>query len=85
MSSVDLFPGQWQPQVVLMAALEVGLIEALLDRPQPPAEVAQKLGLDERAEWRWSARRGCSAPSATPTPGTCGTVDSWPARSSSDR
>ncbi len=29
----DLFPGQWQPQVVLMAALEVGLIQALLDRP----------------------------------------------------
>lgn len=52
MASVDLFPGQWQPQVVLMAALEVGLIEALLDRPQPPAKVAQKLALDERATVR---------------------------------
>jgi hypothetical protein len=52
MSSVDLFSGQWQPLVVLMAALEVGLIEALLDRPQPPTEVARKLGLDGRATWR---------------------------------
>jgi hypothetical protein len=51
-ASIDLFPGQWQPQVVLMAALEVGLIEALLERPQPPAEVAQRLALDERATVR---------------------------------
>src|SRR5450759_1517173 len=49
---MDLFPGQWQPQVVLMAALEVGLIEALLDQPWPPAKVAQKLALDERATVR---------------------------------
>ena len=52
MDSSDLFPGQWQPQVVLMAALEVGLIEALLDRPRQPAEVAQELALDERATLR---------------------------------
>ncbi len=52
MASVDLFPGQWQPQVVLMAALEVGLIEALLNDPLPLAEVAKKLGLDERATAR---------------------------------
>ena len=49
---LDLFPGQWQPQVVLMAALEVGLIEALLDRPRRPPQVAQELGLDERATLR---------------------------------
>ncbi len=48
----DLFPGQWQPQVVLMAALEVGLIEALLERPRPAAEVARDLALDERATLR---------------------------------
>ena len=52
MASIDLFPGQWQPQVVLMAALEIGLIEALLDQPCPPGEVAQKLALDERAALR---------------------------------
>ena len=52
MSSTDLFPGQWQPQVVLMAALEVGLIQALLDRPTDPVEVVQKLALDERATLR---------------------------------
>ena len=52
MTSTDLFPGQWQPQVVLMAALKVGLIEALLDRPRPPLKVAQKLALDERATLR---------------------------------
>jgi SAM-dependent methyltransferase len=51
-TSLDLFPGQWQPQVVLMAALEVGLIEALLDQPQPAAVVARKLALDERATTR---------------------------------
>jgi len=48
----DLFPGQWQPQVVLMAALKVGLVEALLDTPLPPAQVAEKLALDERATLR---------------------------------
>jgi SAM-dependent methyltransferase len=46
-ASTDLFPGQWQPQVVLMAALQVGLIEALLDQPRPPSKVAQELALDE--------------------------------------
>jgi ubiquinone/menaquinone biosynthesis C-methylase UbiE len=51
-TSVDLFPGEWQPQVVLMAALEVGLIEALLDRPRPPSTVAQEFSLDERATVR---------------------------------
>jgi len=48
----DLFPGQWQPQVVLMAALKVGLIEALLDAPLRPEEVAEKLTLDGRATLR---------------------------------
>jgi len=48
----DLFPGQWQPQVVLMAALKVGLIEALLDAPLSPEEAAEKLALDERATLR---------------------------------
>ena len=52
MASMDLFPGQWLPQVVLMAALEVGLIEALLDAPLIPEEVAEKLALDERATLR---------------------------------
>lgn len=52
MTSTDLFPDQWQPQVVLMAALEIGLIEALLDQPRPPARVAQELALDERATVR---------------------------------
>ena len=52
MASVDLFPGQWQPQVGLMAALEVGLIEALLDQPEPPSRVARRLALDERATTR---------------------------------
>jgi SAM-dependent methyltransferase len=51
-ASTDLFPGQWQPQVVLMAALQVGLIEALLNEPRPPLEVAQELALDERATLR---------------------------------
>ena len=50
--SADLFPGPWQPQVVLMAALEVGLIDALLAEPKSPAEVARGLGLDERATTR---------------------------------
>ncbi len=52
MAHTDLFPDQWQPQVVLMAALKVGLIDALLDTPLPPAEVAEKLALDERATLR---------------------------------
>lgn len=52
MADIDLFPGQWQPQVVLMAALETGLIEAFLDQPSTPAEVARRLGLDERATTR---------------------------------
>ena len=52
MASTDVFPGQWQPQVVLMAALRVGLIGVLLDEPLPPLEVAQKLALDERATLR---------------------------------
>jgi SAM-dependent methyltransferase len=51
-ASTDLFPGEWQPQVVLIAALEVGLIEALLDQPRPPVRVAQDLALDERATVR---------------------------------
>lgn len=52
MTSIDLLPGQWQPQVVLMAALRVGLIGALLDEPRPPLEVVRELGLDERAALR---------------------------------
>lgn len=52
MAHSDLFPGQWQPQVVLMAALQAGLIEAVLDEPFPPAQVARKLALDERATLR---------------------------------
>jgi SAM-dependent methyltransferase len=48
----DLFPGQWQAQIVLMAALKVGLIEALLDAPLSLEEVAAKLALDERATRR---------------------------------
>jgi hypothetical protein len=48
----DPFPGQWQPQLVLMAALKVGLIEALLDAPLPPAVVAERFALDERATLR---------------------------------
>jgi SAM-dependent methyltransferase len=51
-ADVDVFPGQWQPQVVLMAALEVGLIEALLETPRPPEAVARELGLDRRAALR---------------------------------
>jgi len=35
-----------------MGALEVGLIAALLERPQPAAEVAARLALDERATLR---------------------------------
>ena len=52
MAHADLFPGQWQPQVVLMAALKVGLIEALLDAPLRPEVVAETLTLDERATLR---------------------------------
>ena len=52
MAHADLFPREWQPQVVLMAALKVGLIEALLDAPLRPAEVAEKLTLDGRATLR---------------------------------
>lgn len=52
MARADLFPGQWQPQVVLMAALKVGLIEALLEAPLRPEEVAEKLALDGRATLR---------------------------------
>ena len=55
MASTDVFPGEWQPQVVLMAALQVGLIEALLDEPRPPAQVARELALDERAALRVTA------------------------------
>jgi len=51
-ASIDLFPGQWQPQVVLMAAIEVGLIEALLDEACPPALAVETLALDERAAFR---------------------------------
>jgi SAM-dependent methyltransferase len=55
----DLFPDQWQPQVVLMAALKVGLIEALLDAPVSPADVAETLALDKRATLRvTSVRQG---------------------------
>lgn len=52
MPYADLFPDQWQPQVVLMAALKVGLIEALLDAPVSPADVAEALALDKRATLR---------------------------------
>ena len=52
MTHADLVPGQWQPQVVLMAALKVGLIEALLEAPLRPEEVAERLALDERATLR---------------------------------
>ena len=52
MPRTDLFPGQWQPQMVLMAALEVGLIQAFLDQPTEAAEVIQKLALDERSTLR---------------------------------
>ena len=52
MAHADLFPGQWQPQVVLMAALKVGRIEALLEAPLQPEVVAEKLALDERATLR---------------------------------
>jgi hypothetical protein len=52
MATSDLFPGEWQPQVVLMAALEVGLIKALLDEPRTPVQVATELALDERATLR---------------------------------
>jgi SAM-dependent methyltransferase len=48
-ASIGFFPDQWQPQVVLMAALDVGLIEALLDRPRTPGELAEALALEERA------------------------------------
>jgi SAM-dependent methyltransferase len=48
----DLLPSQWQPQIVLMAALKVGLIEALLETPQTPAAVAAEFDLDERATLR---------------------------------
>jgi SAM-dependent methyltransferase len=52
MADADIFPGQWQPQVVLMAAVKVGLIQALLERPRPPEAVARELGLDRRAALR---------------------------------
>ena len=52
MTSTELFPGQWQPQVVLMAALRVGLIEALLDEPRASEELVSALSLDERAALR---------------------------------
>ncbi len=52
MPHADLLPSEWQPQVVLMAALRVGLVEALLDEPSPPEAVARELGLDERATLR---------------------------------
>ena len=52
MAATDPFPGQWQPQLVLMAALEVGLIAALAERPRSEAEVVGELGLDERATHR---------------------------------
>jgi SAM-dependent methyltransferase len=48
----DIVPGQWQPQLVLMAALKAGLIEALLPAPRRPADAAAALGLDERATLR---------------------------------
>jgi SAM-dependent methyltransferase len=51
-TTTDPFPGQWQPQVVLMAALQVGLVEALLDELRPPSTVARELALDERATVR---------------------------------
>jgi SAM-dependent methyltransferase len=52
MDRPDIFPGQWQPQLILAAALKVGLIEALLERPRSPQAVARELGLDERATLR---------------------------------
>ena len=52
MADTDIFPGQWQPQVVLMAAVKVGLIQALLEHPRPPEAVARELGLDRRAALR---------------------------------
>ena len=61
MAHADLLPGQWQrrvalmewqPQIVLMAALKVGLIEALLEAPLSPEEAAEKLALDGRATRR---------------------------------
>lgn len=48
----DLFPSQWQPQLVLAAALRVSLIGALLDRPRSSQAVARELSLDERATVR---------------------------------
>lgn len=50
MAHADLLPGQWQrqvalmewqPQIVLMAALKVGLVEALLEAPLSPEEAAE--------------------------------------------
>ena len=61
MAHADLLPGQWQrqavlmewqPQIVLMAALKVGLIGALLEAPLSPEEAAEKLALDGRATRR---------------------------------
>ena len=52
MDAPELLPGQWQPQLVLAAALKVGLIEALLERPRSPRALAGELGLDERATLR---------------------------------
>lgn len=42
-------PGDWQPQVALMAAVKVGLLEELLRRPATAAAAAQALGLHEEA------------------------------------
>ncbi len=67
MTTTELFPSRWQPQVVLMAALRVGLIAELLDEPHTPGDVAAALSLDERATLRvvavlldagWLERRG---------------------------
>lgn len=52
MDRPEIFPGQWQPQLILAAALKVGLIAALLERPRSPQAVARELGLDERATLR---------------------------------
>ncbi len=52
MADVGIFPGPWQPQIVLMAALKVGLVKALLELPRPPKAVVEELGLDERATLR---------------------------------
>jgi len=57
----DLLPGQWrpravllewQPQLLLAAALKAGLIGALLEAPLSPHEAAEKLALDADATRR---------------------------------